>query len=253
MARPKTPSPGAAAVAATQTLAEISHALRQPRSRKDVYADYNTLRQQYILTSAARHFNLGEDDPAPLYGKSLLDVGCGESTIAEFLALSGAEITAIDANPSLLAKAQASAASFGAPITFLNVGPERLLGSHKFDVILALDVLEETPDPAKMVWMLKQLLAPGGLVVFSHINRTPRAWLYHVFLSGYIYGRTPRGSRSYWRFHTPRQLNQLCRHVGLHLSHIQGLRLSLRKQRWEKSLTTATRYLALATFGRNGI
>lgn len=235
-------------MASTQTLAQITAALRRPRARGEVYRDYNTLRQRYIVKQAAQHFKIRDDDPAPLFGKTLLDVGCGESTIAEFLALSGADITAIDADAAKLAKAEASAASFGAPITFLHTRPENLLNSlQKFDVILALDVLEETTEPAKLLWVLRQLLAPGGIIILSHISRTPLAWVYHVLFSSYIYGRTPRGSRSIWRFHTPAQLRRLCARAGLVLGHIQGLRYSKRAQHWESAANIRPRYLATAT------
>lgn len=235
----------------TLSLAQISAALRHPRDRKDVYSDYNTLRQRYILEQAGKHFNVRDDDPAPLYGKTLLDVGCGESPIGQFLALSGADITAIDANPSVLAQAEAAAISFGAPITFHAVGPEKLLNTSKFDIILALDVLEDAPDAAKLVWILRQILAPGGLIIFSHINRNPKAWLYHILLSSYVYGRTPRGSRAFGRFHKPQQLATLCHKVGLKLTHVQGLRFSLTKQVWKNSRNARTRYLATAVLAES--
>src|SRR5882757_9794395 len=101
-----------------QTAVRLSKNLRRPRAGEEIYHEYNTLRQNYILEMAAAHFHMRDDDPAPLYGKTLLDVGCGESTIAEFLALSGAEITAIDPNAKVLLHAKKSAESFGAPITF---------------------------------------------------------------------------------------------------------------------------------------
>lgn len=239
MARPKMPH--------ALSIAQISAALRHPRARKEVYHDYNILRQRYILERAAKHFNLRDDDPAPLYGKTLLDVGCGESPIGQFLALSGADITAIDSNRKILAEAEASAISFGAPITFHAVGPEKLLNTNRYDIILALDVLEDAPDAAKLVWVLRQILAPGGLIIFSHINRRPRSWLYHILLSSYIYGRTPRGSRNFNRFHKPAQLSAMCEKVGLTLSHVQGLRFSISRQSWLRSTNARTRYLAEAT------
>ena len=229
------------------SIAQLSAALRRPRARGEVYHDYNILRQRYILERAAQHYKLRDDDPAPLYGKTLLDVGCGQSPIGQFLALSGADITAIDSDPEAIAIAEASAISFGAPITFHAVGPERLLNTRKFDIILALDVLEDAPDAAKLIWVLKQILAPGGLIIFSHINRRPRAWLYHILLSGYIYGRTPRGSRRFNRFHSPAKLTELCATVGLKLSHVQGLRFSFARQCWQRTPHTKTRYLAEAT------
>lgn len=232
----------------SQTLAQIAAHLRRPRAMSDVYHDYNALRQKYILDAAARHFKVRDDDPAPLYGKTLLDAGCGASTIAEFLALSGAEITAVDANAAALEKAKESAEAFGAPVTFLHTRVEDLInGAQKFDIILALDLLEDTAEPGKMLWVLRQLLAPGGLIVFGGINRTFKAWFYHIVVSGYLYNRTPPGSRSIFRFHTPVQLAQMCRAAGLRLAHVQGLRLSFSKERWKLSSQPHTRYLAMAT------
>jgi 2-polyprenyl-3-methyl-5-hydroxy-6-metoxy-1,4-benzoquinol methylase len=106
----------------TLSIGQISAALRQPRAREGVYHDYNLLRQRYILERCAKHYKVRDDDPAPLYNKTLLDVGCGESPIGQFLALSGADITAIDRNPEAIAIAEAAAVSFGAPITFHAVG-----------------------------------------------------------------------------------------------------------------------------------
>jgi 2-polyprenyl-6-hydroxyphenyl methylase/3-demethylubiquinone-9 3-methyltransferase len=230
------------------SLAQIAAKLRAPRAKKAVYADYNRLRQNYILKTATQHFKLQENDPAPLFGKALLDVGCGESTIAEFLALSGAEITAIDADASVLKQAVQSAESFGAPISFVRGKVENLLKSNqRFHLILALDILEDTPNPGKLIWVLKQLLAPGGLIIFSHISRTPRAWFYHIFLSGRVYGRTPAGSRAFSRFHTPAQLEHLCHAAGLQLSRLQGLRFSFTRQFWKFSSRRVTRYMATAT------
>lgn len=231
-----------------QTIAQLSQNLRRPRAGADVYSEYNTLRQHYILEAVYGHFKVREDNPAPLYGKTLLDVGCGESTISEFLALSGAEITAVDADAAALAHARASAQEFGAPITFLNTRVENLVRTgQKFNVILVLDVLEDTQDPDKLVWALKQLLAPGGLIVFTTINRTFRAWFFHIFLSSFLYRRTRRGLTSFWRFYTPAQLRSVCKKAGLKLSHIQGLRFSLTKMKWKRSSTPRTRFMATAT------
>lgn len=229
------------------TLGQISAALRHPRAREGVYHDYNLLRQRYILERCGKHFKVRDDDPAPLYNKTLLDVGCGESPIGQFLALSGADITAIDQNPEAIAIAEAAAVSFGAPITFHAVGPDKLLNTKKFDIILALDLLEDTSDPAKLIWILRQILAPGGILIFSHIARTPRAWFYHILFSSYIYGRTPRGSRSYGRFHNPSVLALLCKRVGLKLRHVQHMRFSFSKQRWKFTSNKRSRYMAEAT------
>lgn len=222
--------------------------LRNPPNIHPVYQAYNRLRQQYVVVQTMRHFKAREDDPAHLYQKKLLDVGCGEATIAEFLALAGAEITAIDPNPAALAAAKASAEAFGAPVTFVRGRAEDLLRTgEKYDVILALDLLESVEDPARMVWVIRQLLAPGGIIVISAITRTWRAWFAHIFLSEYLYRRIPVGTRAYKRFFTPAQLAALCKGQGLHLENVQQLRFSSSRRSWVQSMpgsSRATRYLA---------
>jgi 2-polyprenyl-6-hydroxyphenyl methylase/3-demethylubiquinone-9 3-methyltransferase len=175
-------------------------------------------------------------------------VGCGESTIAQFLALSGADITGIDVDLGSISFAETAAKAFGAPIHFIHAPVESLIQhTQKYDVILALDVLETVPDAPKLLWVMKQLLAPGGLIIISHITRSPKAWFMHVFLSSIIYRRTHRHSGDVRRFHTPRQLGKLCQKVGLTLTNVQGMRLSTSKHRWKLSPHVDTRYLATAS------
>ncbi|MCP5405436.1 MAG: 3-demethylubiquinone-9 3-O-methyltransferase [Pseudomonadaceae bacterium] len=227
---------------------KILKTLLNPPARDKVYKRYNRTRQHYILQAASKHFSMRDDDPAPLFGKKLLDVGCGDSTIGEFLALSGAEITAVDPNGECLARAQTSAEAYGAPVTFIRSRAEDMLNSlSRFDVILALDLLEEGGDAGKLLWVLKQLLNPGGLIVISAINRTPKAWLVHKFLSEYVYGRVPRGSRRYRAFFTPQQLGKLAKQQGLELANVQGLSFDVDSQTWALTPQADTRYMAMLT------
>ncbi|MFZ2586651.1 MAG: bifunctional 2-polyprenyl-6-hydroxyphenol methylase/3-demethylubiquinol 3-O-methyltransferase UbiG [Alphaproteobacteria bacterium] len=228
------------------TAQNVLQTLRSPPERARVYRDYNRTRQQYILQATTRHFAMRADDPAPLLGKTLLDVGCGKSTIGEFLALSGAEITAVDPRAEALAEAQASAEEYGAPVTFIQSRAEDMLNSlGRYDVILALDVLEETPDASKMMWVLKQLLNPGGVLIFSVITRTPKAWFIHKLLSQYVYGRG-KNIRVYKQFYTPLQLEALAAKQDLTMSDVQGLGFSLSTQKWRLKPYVDTRYMAIA-------
>ena len=227
--------------------------LRRPPDVKPVYHAYNQLRQLYILEQTSRHFACRKDDPAPLYGRKLLDVGCGESGIAEFLALSGAEITAIDPDPAVLAKAQASAEAFGAPVTFLKTKAESFIGQpFRFDVVLALDVLEDVPDPDKLMWVMRQLLAPGGLLILSAINRTFLAWFLHIVLSSRVYGRTAPGRRQWGRFHTPESVAAMAKRHGLEVVDLQRLRFSLTNREWVPTAAGGTRYLMALRLAEDG-
>ncbi len=239
-----TPSRGAKPKPSQFHAQHLAAILRRPPEVKPVYHAYNQLRQLYILEQTCRHFGCRPDDPAPLYGKSLLDVGCGESNIAEFLALSGADITAIDPDPAVLAKAQASAEAFGAPVTFMKSKAESFIGQpFKFNVILALDVLEEAPDADKLIWVLRQLLAPGGVLILSAINRSFFAWFLHIVLSSRVYGRTPRGRRQWKRFYAPEGSAGKAKKQGPGGGNLQMPRFSLTDQQWVATGSGGTRYL----------
>jgi 2-polyprenyl-6-hydroxyphenyl methylase/3-demethylubiquinone-9 3-methyltransferase len=231
-----------------QTLRQLLRIARQPRAASAVYEDFTRLQQVYILEHCAAHFGIRADDPAPLFRKKLLDVGAGQGVIAEFLALSGATITALEANPTAFTSAKARAQAFGMEnMTLLRQTPESLLPSlQTFDVIVVTDALTGSANPAKLLWVLKQLLAPGGLLILSAIHRSPRAWVYHVLLGRRLYRRRP-ASQGPLNFFTLFQLRQLCGRAGLTLSAVQGLRFSFLKQRWKKARTPQTRFLAIAT------
>ena len=228
-------------------IATLRLMLGQPPAKDAVYKGYNYIRQHYIVEAAASHFKRRDDDPAPLYEKMVLDVGCGESSIGEFLALSGATVLAIDSDGTALLKAKQHAETYGAPVDFMQVKAEDLLRHEKkYDVILCLDVLENTPQPDKLIWVIKQLLSPGGMVVFSHINRTFKAWFVHVFLSQWVYRRTARSIRKFTNFYTPETLSQLAQKHGLTAGNIQYLRFNTAEKRWQLSPQPDTRDMLLA-------
>jgi 2-polyprenyl-6-hydroxyphenyl methylase/3-demethylubiquinone-9 3-methyltransferase len=224
-------------------LVSLINALRNPPPVSALYGQYVQVCQLQILDAVTRFYAARPDDPAPLYGKTVLDIGCGVSPMSQFVALAGADVTAIDPNADALAHAKAAADAFGTPITFLQTKAEDLINTpQKYDVVLALDVLEEHADPKKLLWICRQLLKPDGLLLVSAITRTPWAWLIHVLLSSYIYGRVPAEKRGWRSLFTPHQLMTLAHGQGLAPRKIRWLRFHLRPARWEAA-AKGTRYL----------
>ena len=50
------------------------------------------------------------------------------------------------------------------------------LSEEKFDVITCMEMLEHVPDPSSVIINCKRLLKPNGIIFFSTINRTLKAW-----------------------------------------------------------------------------
>ncbi len=229
-------------------IGNIFRALTQlPPPKSDVFAGYDRIRQHYIIQQSVEHFSRRQDDPAPLLDKTVLDVGCGLSAVGEFMVLSGADVTALDTDPEIIAAAKQKADKYGTEVTFIEGKIEDLIHTTSaYDVIVCLDLFEYLGDLDKFLWVVKRLLKPGGMLIFSAINKSPLAWVMHIFLSSWVYGRTPRGSRKFSRFYKSEDLTQLLEAQGFAQITTQGLAYNTRDKRWHLSKKISTRYLGQA-------
>ncbi len=224
--------------------------LYAPPSVVSVEPSYHAVRQQAALQHIASFYGKNPDFPGILLGRSLLDVGCGTAPLGCFFALAGAEVTAIDPNTASLKVAAAYANDFGTPLTFLPQTAEQVLASGmRYDCILALDLLATHPQPGKMMWVLRQLLAPGGVLVVGHTTRSLRAWFVHRFFNQILFKRVAPDQRGWNGFHTPAQLSDLAQASGLTRLAVTLLRYSVSGKHWKVTLNRhqATRYLASFT------
>lgn len=226
-------------------IGRIFCALTQPPpSKDDVFTGYDRIRQFYIIQQATEHFERRQDDPAPLLNKKILDVGCGLSAVGEFLVLSGGDVTALDTDSDVIDQAQEKAKQYGTDVTFLQGKIEDLIHSSEiYDVVICLDLFEYIDDLGKFLFVVRRLLKPEGMLIFSAISRKPLAWIMHIFLSSYIYGRTPRGSRKYTHFYKPDQLAEIFKEQGFKMAKTQGLAYDTKDKRWHLSEKISTRYL----------
>jgi len=60
-------------------------------------------------------------------------------------------------------------------------------------------------------------------VVFSTLNRNPKAYLYAVIGAEYVLKLLPRGTHDYARFVKPSELARWCRDAGLRTIQIKGM------------------------------
>lgn len=123
-----------------------------------------------------------------LAGRRVLDAGCGDGTLARILAARGAIVTAVDADPAMIAAARSRTAKSGktlqsggepgdgtadgpAPV-FLVSRLEDLPFEHgDFDLVLAVTVLCFVDDPARAVAEMVRVLRPGGRIVIGELGR----------------------------------------------------------------------------------
>ncbi len=160
-----------------------------------------------------------------LAGKRAIDVGCGGGILAEAMASRGATVTGIDLAEKSIKVATLHRLESGVEVEYRLVSAEEAAAAEPgaFDVVTCMEMLEHVPDPASTVRACARLAKPGGLVVFSTINRNPRSFLFAIVGAEYVLGLLPRGTHEYAKFITPSELAGHCRDAGLSMADITGL------------------------------
>lgn len=188
------------------------------------------------------------DEHARLRDKKVLDVGCGAGILAEAMALRGATVTGIDAGAEHLEVARAHAVESGVEVDYLKTTAEDFAEGHAggFDVVTCMEMLEHVPDPDSVVSALARLLAPGGKLFLSTINRTPRAFAEAIVGAEYLLRLLPRGTHEYARFIRPSELGASLRGHGLQVRQVRGLTYSPLTRRYRLTPSVAVNYLMYA-------
>ncbi len=177
----------------------------------------------------------------------LLDVGCGAGLAAEALAQRGFDVLGIDPAEAALAAAQAHAAGRGLALSYRAATAEALADEGaRFAVVTALEVIEHVADPAAFVRTLARLIAPGGLVFVSTLNRTARSYVAAKIGAEYVLRWLPVGTHDWRRFVTPAELGAQLRGAGLRLADIAGLLPDPLRGGWRTGRDVAVNYIAMA-------
>jgi 2-polyprenyl-6-hydroxyphenyl methylase / 3-demethylubiquinone-9 3-methyltransferase len=178
-------------------------------------------------------------------GVAVLDVGCGAGLAAEALARRGHEVLGIDAAGEALAAARAHAQGQALPLAYRAATAEVLLAEGaRFPAITALEVIEHVADPAAFVATLARLLAPGGVLFVSTLNRTRRSFLTAKLGAEYVLRVLPVGTHDHRRFVTPVELGGYLRAAGLRLADISGMAPDARGG-WRATRDVGVNYIAM--------
>lgn len=184
----------------------------------------NPLRIGYIRDQAAAHFGHEAEQNKPLEGLSLLDIGCGGGLICEPMRRLGAEVTGIDASEKNIAVAGLHARQGGLDIHYRATTAEALGEEGKqFDVVLALEIVEHVADVAGFVLAAAALVKPGGLMVWSTMNRTPKAYALAILGAEYVLRWLPKGTHDWQKFLKPSELAGHLRQNGIAVTHMTGM------------------------------
>ncbi len=197
----------------------------------------NPVRLQFIASRAA------------LAGRRVLDVGCGGGLLSEALARAGAEVTGIDLAPAMIEVARLHAAESGLAVGYRVASAEELAEQHPgyFHVLTCMEMLEHVPEPAGMLATLARLLAPGGALFVSTLNRNLKSFLLAIVGAEYVLRLLPPGTHEYERLIRPAELARWGRAAGLTLAELAGIEFNPLTGHVALSADVSVNYLAHLT------
>jgi 2-polyprenyl-6-hydroxyphenyl methylase/3-demethylubiquinone-9 3-methyltransferase len=183
-----------------------------------------SLRMRYIRDAIAVHYGLEADSGLePLKGFKILDVGCGGGLVCEPLARLGAAVTGIDADENAIRIAREHASGMGLAIDYRAQTAEDLLKKKQsFDAVLALEIVEHVTDRDFFIETCASLCKPGGLVIFSTLNRTPKSFALGIVAAEHILRWVPRGTHDWKKFVRPSELAAAARGARLVEKDVSG-------------------------------
>lgn len=161
-----------------------------------------------------------------LFGKQVLDVGCGGGILSESMAKQGAQVLGVDMGHEPLQVARLHALEQNVKLDYQRITVEELAEQRpaSFDVVTCMEMLEHVPDPASIVRACAKLAKPGGKLFFSTINRTKQSWLLMILAAEQVLKIVPKGTHDHAKFIRPAELIRCCDSADLLTKQLKGVR-----------------------------
>jgi 2-polyprenyl-6-hydroxyphenyl methylase/3-demethylubiquinone-9 3-methyltransferase len=227
--------------------AAMAEAWWDPQGKFRPLHKLNPTRIAFIRDRIARRPGRAPQAERPLAGLSLLDIGCGGGLLSEPMARLGAAVTGIDPSERSIAAARLHAAEEGLSIDYRTETAEALAAAGaRFDVVLAMEVIEHVGDRAAFLGACTALLADDGQLFLATLNRTPKAFALAIVGAEYVLGWLPRGTHDWRRFVRPSELAAELRPHGAEIVEMAGVAYSPLTDRWSLSRDLDVNYMAVA-------
>ena len=232
---------------------EVAHFARlagqwwDPRGPWATLHRFNPVRLGYIRDRTAAHFGR---DPARLDSLKdlrILDIGCGGGVLSEPLARLGATMVGADPVEENIAAATHHAAQAGLAIDYRSTTAEALVeAGERFDVVLAMEVVEHVADVDLFIQAAADLVKPDGLMFVATLNRTMKSFALAIVGAEYILRWIPRGTHQWDKFITPDELELTLEQAGLAVTDKAGVIYNLFADRFQLSSDMDANYMVVA-------
>ncbi len=223
-----------------------------PRGKMAVLHKFNPVRLGFIKAAVCGHFARDAKRLDALSGLRMLDIGCGGGILSEPLARLGAAVVGADPAQTNIAAAQLHAADAGVTVDYRATTAEALADAgERFDVVLAMEVVEHVADLNLFVRRCAEMVKPGGLMIAATLNRTLKSFALAIVGAEYVLRWLPRGTHRWDKFVTPNELEATLERHGLVAVDETGVIYDLIADRWQLSTDMDVNYMVVAERARS--
>ena len=185
-------------------------------------------------------------------GRSVLDAYSYTGGFGILAAKAGAkEVVCLDSSAPALALAEESARANAVTIKPVKADVfeelERLKAAgERFDIVLAMEVVEHVRDVGMFLSRCAAMLKPGGLMVVSTLSRTWKSFAFAIVGAEYILRWLPRGTHQWDKFITPDELAKYLLDNRLVITEQAGVVYNPFADKWSLSSDTDVNYMVIA-------
>jgi 2-polyprenyl-6-hydroxyphenyl methylase / 3-demethylubiquinone-9 3-methyltransferase len=225
---------------------KLSEEWWNPKGKMAPLHKINPLRLAWIRDAAARKFERNVKSLNCLSGLRVLDIGCGAGLLCEPLARLGAQMIGVDPSASNIAAAKLHADRGHLAIDYRCATVEQMDARERFDIVLAMEVVEHVNDIGLFLSRCAAMLKPGGMMVVSTLNRNWKSYALAIVGAEYILRWLPRGTHQWEKFVTPDELAKYLLDNRLVVTAESGVVYSPLLDRWSLSSDMDVNYMVVA-------
>jgi len=217
-----------------------------PRGKMAPLHKINPLRLSYIRDAACRKFERNAKSLSCLSGLRLLDIGCGAGLLCEPFTRLGAQVIGIDPSATNIAAAKLHADKGHLSIDYRCTTVEEMDVRERFDIVLAMEVIEHVNDVGAFIKRCAAMLKPGGLIVVSTLNRNWKSFALAIVGAEYVLRWLPRGTHDWSKFVTPAELERYLADMRLTITEQAGVVYNPLADKWTISSDMDVNYMVVA-------
>jgi 2-polyprenyl-6-hydroxyphenyl methylase/3-demethylubiquinone-9 3-methyltransferase len=218
-----------------------------PNGKMGMLHKFNPVRLGFIRDAACRQFGRDPKRLDSLKGLRILDIGCGAGILSEPLARLGAQVVGADPAVPNIEAAKVHAADVGLTLDYRATTAEALADAgERFDLVLAMEVVEHVADVALFVQRCAEMVKPGGLLIGATLNRTLKSFALAIVGAEYVLRWLPRGTHRWDKFVTPNEFEAALARNRLRVTQQTGVVYDLLADRWHLADDMDVNYMLAA-------